>query len=386
MKQNRGQAVVWVLIVLVIVLAGGGVWYYKFNPAAGPQDAETASIPSGWKTYSNSNYGYSFSYPPDWQVFDSGLQDSIEFRDSSGYGHLAFNTISAQKIPSNSNISTDEAFIELASKQCEPWHFQGLQSQPELKNINGITALRLQAVSAPESVQVSATTTKDVVYSNTCYFFKNSAGDLMMARTINISPFSPVGDSSALDRVVSTLRLIQINRSPWISLLPQVRPLLTGNKLIPYSAYDPHIDEPIKVDAVGDINDDGVPEAIINVPWGGGAASWFVAIATIQDGKPALVKIKNKDGSISDAILLDAGSAGYAMGTTLDTSHKAIVYTSYGQNSDGSFNPVYSRGYATCGVDAYAWNPQTRVFEWNPALASKLKDQYCIKATPGDTS
>lgn len=171
----------------------------------------------------------------------------------------------------------------------------------------------------------------------------------------------------------------------WKPLLPQIKTILITGGKTQASPDDPHAQDSVGLGQTADITGDGVSEALIEIPWGGGAASWFVAVMEIQSGSPALVRIKDSDGSISDGLFLDAGSAAYGMITKLDAAHHAIVYTQYGQDLSGNYNPVYTGGYATCSLGAYAWNPATQIFEWNVQLGASLKDQYCVKATPQNT-
>jgi hypothetical protein len=84
MKNQRGFAALEaVLIVIIIAMLGGVIWYVvKQNKDTGQtgsssssameQSTEkykpTFSVPDGWKTYENQEYKISFAYPHDWKV------------------------------------------------------------------------------------------------------------------------------------------------------------------------------------------------------------------------------------------------------------------------------------------------------------------------------
>ncbi len=58
-----------IFVALMTLMIGGGIAYYL------PQEngkllqvSATEEIAKSWKTYENSEYGISFSYPPDWRI------------------------------------------------------------------------------------------------------------------------------------------------------------------------------------------------------------------------------------------------------------------------------------------------------------------------------
>jgi len=83
--KRRGFAALVVALIIVIVLVGaGGIWYYKMHrfsqatvqntdsTAQAPQFAGTISTSdisiSNWKTYQNNQLGYMVKYPPSWSL------------------------------------------------------------------------------------------------------------------------------------------------------------------------------------------------------------------------------------------------------------------------------------------------------------------------------
>lgn len=82
-KNERGFTAVEGLIILLVVVALGGAGYYVWNKnqnkkpvsvgsiASAPKPQayiKTTTVPTGWKTYSNAMYKFSFSYMPTWTV------------------------------------------------------------------------------------------------------------------------------------------------------------------------------------------------------------------------------------------------------------------------------------------------------------------------------
>lgn len=54
MKNQKGSAVIWIIIIIAILIIAGGIYFYSQ-----PKQSATAD----WQTYTNSQYGFSFQYP-----------------------------------------------------------------------------------------------------------------------------------------------------------------------------------------------------------------------------------------------------------------------------------------------------------------------------------
>jgi len=89
---GKSSSLKWLLIILVVIviLGGGYCAYARYGKTStistSPLPAVTtkvssststavspstlASIPADWKTYTNSQYGFSFQYPGDWNISD----------------------------------------------------------------------------------------------------------------------------------------------------------------------------------------------------------------------------------------------------------------------------------------------------------------------------
>ena len=77
------------MAVVIVGLIGVVVWQY-FTLTSSTHESSKSSIgavkttsgqdtspkiPNGWKTYTNDNYKFSFSYPSDWKVVDLGMSE-----------------------------------------------------------------------------------------------------------------------------------------------------------------------------------------------------------------------------------------------------------------------------------------------------------------------
>lgn len=87
-KSQRG--LVHLLLVAIIVSAIGGLVFYSWKGGllktlplqfSSPKPNEIQNEILGWKTYSNEKYGYSFKYPPDWEIWS--VDGSIDFPPNS---------------------------------------------------------------------------------------------------------------------------------------------------------------------------------------------------------------------------------------------------------------------------------------------------------------
>src|SRR3989344_6913100 len=114
MKTNKGFAPIALVLILVAILAVGGVAYYagkNSNPA--PQNTEvnnlsnqntqttsstssnpinanvSANIPSDWNQYKNPKYGFEFFYPPTFSIKDV-QENRVQITDASGKITLTF--------------------------------------------------------------------------------------------------------------------------------------------------------------------------------------------------------------------------------------------------------------------------------------------------------
>ena len=90
--------------LVVIIALGGGIWYVlKYLPK--PKEQTVSTIPQGWKTYV-SKYGFSVSYPPDWQLEE--LRD-VKPSEMEYKGYMNFALV--RSVPSKPRVSIEFLFI-----------------------------------------------------------------------------------------------------------------------------------------------------------------------------------------------------------------------------------------------------------------------------------
>ncbi|PIR82946.1 hypothetical protein COU19_03360 [Candidatus Kaiserbacteria bacterium CG10_big_fil_rev_8_21_14_0_10_56_12] len=68
--RNRQGLVLLVLLVIAVMLIGGYVY------------TQTMAGTTGWKTYTNTEYGFSFKYPPNWFAEADSVGNSVSFSES----------------------------------------------------------------------------------------------------------------------------------------------------------------------------------------------------------------------------------------------------------------------------------------------------------------
>lgn len=164
----------------------------------------------------------------------------------------------------------------------------------------------------------------------------------------------------------ATVRIID-----WNSLIPSMRTVL--KQAFPNEGIeDMHS---IGVYKKVDITSDGISEALVNLGTGG-ATTGFLTLMRIENNKPVVALFKQKDGKVSH-LIFSAGSGGSGRyGSTVEMlENKNAVYSAgyskYGESTD------------SCLVEAYKWNSQTKIFEYNANLSNEIQQTYCQTAGTG---
>ncbi len=148
-QHERGFASVIIILVLIGVLAlGGGLIYYGQKvqrrtptlpyPTSSQQATASATLEdiSNWKTYINSQYGFTFKYPPNWI-----LEDAVKRVDSTRISIIN---------PDYQNTVTKNGY--LPSIQIEINQYELSTGYQENTTIDGIKAYR---TSAPSGMQAA---------------------------------------------------------------------------------------------------------------------------------------------------------------------------------------------------------------------------------------
>lgn len=162
----------------------------------------------------------------------------------------------------------------------------------------------------------------------------------------------------------------------WEKLLPSLMPNLQNllQNTFPDTKYQLGEKQPVSIHKQVDITGDGIPEALINLGTGGATID-FLTLMRIENDQPVYASFKKKDGVISPMIFnVGAGGAGrYGSNVEMLPDKNAIYYGEYSQ---------YGESTDYCFVDAYQWNPETKLFEYNPTLSKEIQKGYCQKVRP----
>lgn len=159
---------------------------------------------------------------------------------------------------------------------------------------------------------------------------------------------------------------------PWKNLIPQIRKVLNET---PYFEEKKFIEsERIGIYRVTDITGDSIPEALVSLGFGG-AYSDEVILMMIVNEKSVIAKIKNKDGTISQLVVLSGASVRNGMAVKLSSEKKAIYYGTWNTDENGQI--------AETTMEAYEWNAKSKLFESSTPLSDDMKPIFKDKLIAG---
>jgi hypothetical protein len=131
---------------------------------------------------------------------------------------------------------------------------------------------------------------------------------------------------------------------------------------------------PLRIYKTGDINGDGISEAIVDLGWAGPyeGSSTFMELMMMKDNKLVAADSMNGHGGpiplvsmvgsgmnhITDAILLPSKNVYYE-----------IIRDTYATSS------ILFRNF--CGIEAYQWNLNTKGFDFNQKLSDEIQTEVC---------
>ncbi len=117
-----------------------------------------------------------------------------------------------------------------------------------------------------------------------------------------------------------------------------------------------------------DVTGDGVPEALAYTG-GAGAYTDELAIMRLEEGKVVTASYKQKDGTTGPFLVNGGASALNQLDYGMVSEKNAVYQTEVMRNSNGTI--------ATCSLDAYVWNSQSKIFEYSLAVSKDLEPTYC---------
>jgi hypothetical protein len=152
----------------------------------------------------------------------------------------------------------------------------------------------------------------------------------------------------------------------WESLIPEIQTVIDEQL---HKGMKIETLRPIGISEEKDITGDGLPEALVYLGTGGAATDSF-ALARIENNKPVIAEFKEKNDNISFLTFLSGtgGSGRYGLNVSLIEEENAICSTSF---------LAYQNESDYCRAEAYQWNPETKVFEFNVELSAEIKKDYC---------
>jgi len=165
--------------------------------------------------------------------------------------------------------------------------------------------------------------------------------------------------------ILSTFKFTEPTaQTNWQSLIPEIRIAL--KKAFP----NEHIEDsrPLSISSTNS----NTPVQLVNLGTGG-ATTDIVAFIRMENNKIIIPLFKQKDGKVS-TLTFSAGAGGsgrYGSTAVIIENGNAVYsasYSKYGDNSD------------YCRVEAYRWNNQTKIFEFNTELSTTIQKDYCNKA------
>jgi hypothetical protein len=123
-----------------------------------------------------------------------------------------------------------------------------------------------------------------------------------------------------------------------------------------------------------DVTGDGQPEGIFT---GAGGNAGITFILRDVDGSPRVAQQRDSSGNIQPVALYSIGRA--AVSVNYEFLPEQNGYVVMQKKLDQTEEGVDPKGF-TCeenGVNVYAWDPSTELFEWNQALTEQYTAQEC---------
>ena len=154
----------------------------------------------------------------------------------------------------------------------------------------------------------------------------------------------------------------------WESLIPIIRkvigPTFLGVKVEGRGT--------INIYKTSDITGDGIPEALVGLGQGGAYAG-YLTLMRIENDKPVVAQFKKKDGEISPLMFFEGSSVMNGATIVMLPEKNTIYQGSWSRTTKGE---PYGE-FSDCKVEAYQWNPHTKVFEFNQNLSDEIRPFYC---------
>lgn len=123
-----------------------------------------------------------------------------------------------------------------------------------------------------------------------------------------------------------------------------------------------------------DITGDSIDEALISLGSGGAYTTYFalVQIDTKNNNEIKRAKFKTAEGKIDDVMFVEGASVSHGLSVEFAPSKKAIYSERW------QVDPINPEK-VSCEIEAYVWNSNSGLFEYNAKVGQDATDNYCSK-------
>jgi hypothetical protein len=121
----------------------------------------------------------------------------------------------------------------------------------------------------------------------------------------------------------------------------------------------------VEIVQTADVTGDGVDEALVQFCHMGAYTSTG-ALLRLEQGKPVLVRVQRKDGSLVE--FLQGASVLHGADAKLLPEKNAVYEMRWNANESGM---------ADCGVEAFVWVAKSKTFEPRRTLSKDIAKNYC---------
>jgi len=152
----------------------------------------------------------------------------------------------------------------------------------------------------------------------------------------------------------------------WQALVPSIPSVL--KQAFPNERIEENYQ--VRIVETADITGDDIPEALVYLGEGG-AYTDYVTVMRIEEGKAVVALFKEDHGKVSTRIFLQGASVRRGESVHMLPDKKAVYSMSASTDDYGRED--------TCGVGAYQWDAQRRIFVWNKLLSKQITKIECPK-------
>jgi hypothetical protein len=96
-----------------------------------------------------------------------------------------------------------------------------------------------------------------------------------------------------------------------------------------------------------------------------------MTVMRIENGEPVVARFRGRDGKVSSKVFLEGASVMHTDGVEMLPEQHAVYSLHYNYGSNGKLRE--------CTGEAYQWNPDTKLFDYNHRLGKKLTHDTCRK-------